>query len=88
MRKTFLFLKALGRLIVVALHLVVLGAWLWLYDRRKKIGFWLVWILLVPLVFGRYLWSDLRHGRFRHATAWVKTGLVRQTVWHRLVLGR
>ncbi|WP_373331330.1 hypothetical protein [Salmonirosea aquatica] len=50
----------------------------------KKIGFWIVWILLCPIVFGYYVVSDIRHKRWKYPTAWLKTGLVRQSVWQEL----
>ena len=54
----------------------------------RAIGFWIVWMLLSPFVFMRFVWSDLVHFRFRHPTAWVKTSLVRMSVHDQMVKGK
>jgi thiosulfate reductase cytochrome b subunit len=50
----------------------------------KMVLFWLVWLLLAPLVLVVFLLSDLVNGRFRHPTFWVKLGLVRRSVWEQM----
>jgi len=53
--------------------------------QKKKAGFWLVWIFLCPIVFLRYLYSDIINGRFAHATCYVKTSLVFHSVYQQMV---
>jgi hypothetical protein len=59
--------------------------WLAALLKLDSIGFWLVWILLSPLVFIFFLFSDLIHMRFRHSTAWLKTTLVKMSVHDQMV---
>ncbi|MCE7061251.1 hypothetical protein [Dyadobacter sp. CY343] len=51
----------------------------------RAVGFWIVWTLLSPIVFVRFLFSDLINLRFRYWTAWIKTGLVRMSVYDQMV---
>lgn len=50
--------------------------------RLKKIVFWLVWIVLCPFVFGYCVLSDVRHRRWKYPTAYLKTGLIRRSVYY------
>lgn len=56
--------------------------------KRKATGFTFVWLILCPIVFLCYVFSDLVHGRFRHSTTLVKMHLVRKSVYQRFVEGR
>jgi len=60
---------------------------IWAY-KRKSVGFSMIWLACGPLVFLRYVFSDLVHGRFRNHTASLKTHLVRKSVYQKTVEGR
>ncbi len=53
--------------------------------QAKKAGFWLVWILLCPIVFIRYVFSDITNRRFRYPTAWVKTSLAFRLLYDEII---
>lgn len=51
---------------------------------RKKLLFWLTWLVLGPLVFVYYCLMAIGTGRWR--SIYLKTSMVYQSTWEKMVL--